>query len=293
MIRVELFSSAEPSGATLTVPELGSPSVWRVSRTADGSVLGFRLRNRDAPNEAGDFQCGTAAPHGQAASDRTSQRAHAERPAGAGRYPHHAHDRCPLRALPRRYRCHGPAGKIRPESREGSGHSGLRDRDARRYDPCGATPGVYECMGDCPPGECVVADPITPTCHCVGPVALRRRTGAHVQRLVPGRLDLHGDLVRHVCDVRMCRSRGMRGFLDVPDVRRCMRGGYVLLSLFRANRAVPQLGGVHVRRARTMQLQRWLRVSAWSNLSDPAGAEHLLRLLPVIRDGVDPRAFRH
>ena len=55
MIRVELFSSPEPSGATLTIPELGSPSVWHVSRSADGSVLAFRLRNPDAPNGAGDF----------------------------------------------------------------------------------------------------------------------------------------------------------------------------------------------------------------------------------------------
>jgi hypothetical protein len=31
------------------------PDVWRVSRSDDGTVLGFRLRNPDAPNGAGDF----------------------------------------------------------------------------------------------------------------------------------------------------------------------------------------------------------------------------------------------
>jgi hypothetical protein len=172
MIRVELFSSAEPSGATLTVPELGSPSVWRVSRTADGSVLGFRLRNRDAPNEAGDFSA--ARLHRTGRLRLIARRSGLTLSAPQGQVGIRI-------TLTTGVLCALFRGETVATDRPGK----FVGKAARAVDipdcetetlggttPCGATPGVYECMGDCPPGEeCVVADPITPTCHCVGPAS--------------------------------------------------------------------------------------------------------------------------
>ena len=170
MIRVELFSPAEPFGGTLTIPELASPSVWRISRSADGSVLAFRLRNPDAPNAAGDF--------GAALLHRTGKlRLNARR---SGLALDAAQGRVGIRiTLATGVLCalfHDDNVAVDRPGRFVGKHAraaDIPDCDTATLGgstPCGATPGVFECFGECPPGEdCVVADPFTPTCHCVGP----------------------------------------------------------------------------------------------------------------------------
>ena len=169
-VRVELFSTAEPSGATLAIPQLDAPSVWCVSRSDDGSVVGFRLRNPDAPNGAGDFSAALLRRNGRL-------RLVARR---SGLAMSAAQGRVGIRiTLTTDVLCalfHDDTVSV---DRPGK-FIGKRARAADIPDcatetlggvtPCGATPGVYECHGECPPGEeCVVDDPFTPTCHCVGP----------------------------------------------------------------------------------------------------------------------------
>ena len=172
MIRVELFSSAEPSGATLTIPELGSPSVWHVSRSSDGSVLGFRLRNPDAPNGAGDFGAALLrrtgklrliAPRSGLTLDAPQGRVGIRITLATGVLCALFHDDTVAVDRPGKFvGKHARAADIPDCDTETLGGT----------TPCGATPGVFECMGECPAGEeCVVADPFTPTCHCVGPAS--------------------------------------------------------------------------------------------------------------------------
>jgi hypothetical protein len=171
-IRVELFSSAEPFGATLTVPELASPSVWRVSRSKDGLVLGFRLRNSGAPNEAGDFSSARLRNTGRLRLVARRSGLTLDAPQGQVgiRITLATGVLCAL--------FHGDtvvtdrAGKFVGKGARAADIPDCETETLGGATPCGATPGVYECTGECPPGEqCVVDDPFTPTCHCVGPAS--------------------------------------------------------------------------------------------------------------------------
>jgi hypothetical protein len=173
-VRVELFSSAEPFGATLNIPELASPSVWRVMGNADGTIRGFRLRNPDAPNAAGDFSAALLRDNGtlRLIARRSGLTLAAPQeyvgiritfPDGGGVLCALFHDGNVAVDRPGKFVGKRAVATDIPDCQTET-LGGMR--------PCGADPGVYECKGVCPEGEtCVVADPFTPTCHCVGPAS--------------------------------------------------------------------------------------------------------------------------
>jgi hypothetical protein len=171
-ISIELFSTADPSGQTLGIPQLDAPTAWRVSLGADGSIVRFRLRNDAAPNAAGDFS-GALLRKGRVlrfVGRRTGLALDGAQGQVGIRITMAGQVLCAL------FR-DGTVGADQPGRFLGkhalaSDIADCRTETLGGVTPCGVVPGAFECGGTCPAGEsCVVDDPFAPSCHCIGPTS--------------------------------------------------------------------------------------------------------------------------
>ena len=168
-IRVEFISPAEPAVTELDIPSLDAPIVWRASRAADGSVRRYRYRNATAPNALGDLKSAQLRADGRIQLSGTTLPLVLTGPQGqiGLRITLTTGVVCAL------FRADNividRADVFVARGALAANLTDCSDASLGIFHPCSADVNLLACVGECPAGqECLVDNPITPSCHCVG-----------------------------------------------------------------------------------------------------------------------------